>query len=610
MTDSMNRTAPTVMSTAVSRMWPYLKPHTKLLAGSYLITLFASAAALAQPLVTRTVIGSVEDGSPDVLATAALALLVLTGACAVGASAWLLAIAAEKVVRTVRLNLAGHVLRMRVGDIERSVPGDTLARLTSDTQLLKSAVSGGTVKLLDGIVTAIASVGVMVYLDGRLTMIAVTAMGAVALLASTLFASLRRALEETQRAVGGMGHSLMESLTKARLIKSYQAEQWAFDKSALEVQSAYTAGRRSASLKSVLVSSTEIASQAAFVIIIGFGGAMVASGSLDVATLVAFLLALFHFTAPVSSVFAGLTDLQQGMTALDRLEETMSSPVEADGYGQHAVEGIGPRPFVSTFHTPGYRREAPNAPLVDFIQVSAGHPGRVDVINCVTFSAAPRSITAIVGPSGAGKSTLFSLLNRFDDPSSGAIKLDGRDIADMPLPELRRRIAWVDQDNSFISGSFRENVTLGDKTITTDQVMAALDVVGLSELVDKLPNGLQSNVAMNGPSISGGERQRLAIARALLKPADVLLLDESTSQLDDENQTLICDLVRRMSHTSTVFLIAHRPSMLRIADQVITIGTPSPPGDALPTMPRDEPGEAPHPYVADIAVTHATVGTD
>jgi ATP-binding cassette subfamily B protein/ATP-binding cassette subfamily C protein len=584
-------------------MWPYLRPHTSLLVGSYVITLLASAAVLAQPLVTRTVISSVENGSPNEAATAALALLVLAGACAAGASAWLLSITGEKVVRAVRMSLARHVLGMRVRDIERSAPGDTLARLTSDTQLLKTAVSGGTVKLLDGVVTAIASVGVMVYLDVRLTLIAVIALGAVALLASTLFASLRRSFEATQRAVGGMGQALMESLTKARLIKSYQAEQWAFDKSAVEIEGAYVAGKRSASLKSVLVSSTEIASQAAFVIIIGFGGAMVASGSLDVATLVAFLLALFHLTAPMSAVFAGLTDLQQGMTALDRIQETMSSSVEVAGHGPDAVEehsGVGSSDPI-----------LPTPPRVDFDQVSADHPGRGGVVSRVTFSASPRSITAIVGPSGAGKSTLFSLLNRFDEPSSGSIKLDGRDIADVPVFELRRRIAWVDQDNSFVSGSLLENLTLGDRTISNDRVMAALDVVGLSSLVDKLPDGLNSSVAINGPSISGGERQRLAIARALLRWADVILLDESTSQLDDENQALICDLVRRLAQTSTVLLIAHRPSMLDIADQVVTIGDVSSSlDDAVLRERRDVPTSSLRRHIADFGATRAAAGTE
>jgi ATP-binding cassette subfamily B protein len=141
--------------------------------------------------------------------------------------------------------------------------------------------------------------------------------------------------------------------------------------------------------------------------------------------------------------------------------------------------------------------------------------------------------------------------------------------------------------------------------------MAALDVVGLSSLVDKLPDGLNSSVAINGPSISGGERQRLAIARALLRWADVILLDESTSQLDDENQALICDLVRRLAQTSTVLLIAHRPSMLDIADQVVTIGDVSSSlDDAVLRERRDVPTSSLRRHIADFGATRAAAGTE
>lgn len=299
--------------------------------------------------------------------------------------------------------------------------------------------------------------------------------------------------------------------------------------------------------------------QVSFLVVLGVGGAFVAAGSLPVSTLVAFLLALFYLTAPIASLTGGATQLQQGLGAVVRLREVTGLEVEDD-----IDAGSSPA-------SPPTVRGAPRAPQIRIDGVSFAYPDREPALHHLSLTIPPNRVTALVGPSGAGKSTLFALLLRFHEPSTGTIYLDDRDIAEMSRAELRSRLAWVDQDSSALSGTLAENLRFGAPQATDDELRAALSEVRLEGLIEQLPEGWHSEVGGRGAAISGGERQRLAIVRALLRRPAVLLLDEASSQLDTVNELALRETIVRLARRATVVIIAHRMATVTAADHIAVL---------------------------------------
>ena len=296
----------------------------------------------------------------------------------------------------------------------------------------------------------------------------------------------------------------------------------------------------------LMEASAGLAVQVSFLAVLGVGGARVASGALPVSSLVAFLLYLFLLTDPVTSLVNGATQLQAGLAAVVRLQELERLPVEP------AATRRSTRPAWS-----------PGPAPVAFPEVWA-HRG-------LTFQLPRGGTTAIVGPSGSGKSTIFALLERYYEPRSGSIAIDGRDIRTWPLPELRAAIGYVEQDAPILAGTLRDNLRLASPGATDADLRAALTLTRLQDLLNRLPHGLDTPIGHRGTTLSGGERQRIAIARAVLRRPRVLLLDEATSQLDAVNEAAIRALIEKVAPTTTVMVIAHRLSTVTGADRILVI---------------------------------------
>lgn len=319
----------------------------------------------------------------------------------------------------------------------------------------------------------------------------------------------------------------------------------------------YRAGLRGARNNAVVTAVSELSLQVAFLVVLSLGGALVAAGSLPVSTLVAFLLTLFYLANPIVSLSAGASALQQGLGAIERLEQVTLLRIEED------VEPA------ETALADGVPSTDPVHVVVD--DVSFAYPGRPAVLRGLSLEVPRHRVTALVGPSGAGKSTLLALLQRFYEPTGGTIWLDGRDIADMSRAEVRARLGWVDQDATVLSGSIAENLSLGRPDATDEEMAEALAAVRLDSLVDGLSGRFATAVGERGGALSGGERQRLAIARALLRKPEVMLLDEASSQLDTANEVGLREVLTRISRTTTVIVIAHRMSTVRGADRIAVI---------------------------------------
>ncbi|MEV5364335.1 ABC transporter ATP-binding protein [Streptomyces cellulosae] len=532
----------------------YVRPHRWGLLGGALLSLVTGATGLALPLVARELI---DDLAHDRAVTWALLLMsaLVIGNTVLGAvGSYVLRRAAESVVLGARRTLSSYLLRLRIAAVDRTEPGDLMARITSDTTLLREVTTDSLIGLGTGGLTLLATVALMGWVEPVLLAVTLGVLAVAGTLLGVVVPRIRRASKRAQEAVGVMGASLERVLGALRTVKASGAEP-------REERTLHDAAReswrmsvRAAKWSAAAGNTAGLAMQLAFITVLAVGGARVATGAIDIGTLVAFLLFVFYLMAPISQVVGAVTQYQAGSAALARIQEALRLPAEPAA-PPAALPSPGAAPAAVAFEDVRFRY-AEDLPYV--------HHG-------VTFSVPPQGLTAFVGPSGAGKTTVFSLIERFYDPESGVITVDGRDVADWALPELRAAIGYVEQDAPVLSGSLRDNLLLGNPDADEDALTRVLKTTRLDGLVARLPQGLDTLVGHRGTRLSGGERQRVAIARALLRRPRLLLLDEATSQLDAVNEAALRDTVADVARTTTVLVVAHRLSTVTAADRIVVM---------------------------------------
>ncbi|MFF0571992.1 ABC transporter ATP-binding protein [Streptomyces sp. NPDC004041] len=531
-----------------------VRPHRDVLIRAGLLSLAGSGAGLAMPLMAKHAVDTFAEGRSPAAPLVALTALVLAGACLSAYGSYLMARTGEGVVLRARDQLVGRIMRLTVPAVDRLTPGDLQSRVTSDTTLLRTVLSSGLVESFNSVLMLLGTTALMAYMDPTLlgvTLVVVVGIGAVT---SLLMPRIQRAQLRAQESVGAMGAALDRVLQAFRTVKASGAEDRETAAVAAAARHAHDRGVSVAKWSSVTDVTMTMSIQLAFLAVLGVGGARVASGSLEISSLIAFLLYLFYLMGPIGGLVEGWTGLQSGLAAVRRIDEVESLPGEPTDERGGLTQGDG-GPLGVTFQdvTFGYGDE--RAPA---------HRG-------VTFDVPAGGMVALVGPSGAGKSTVFSLLERFYDHEAGTITVDGRDIRDWPLSELRGSLAYVEQDAPVLAGTLRENLLFAAPAADESELTAAVARTRLDALVERLPEGLDTAVGHRGVTLSGGERQRVAIARALLRHPRLLLLDEVTSQLDAVNEQALRDVILELAERTTVLVIAHRLSTVRHADRIVVL---------------------------------------
>lgn len=534
------------------RLWPHIRPHQGMLFFVLVITLLGSAVTLAQPMLAMNVIDRLEEGAPLTTPIVVLVVLIALSALLTAATTWFGERASQTMITRVRHGLVHRLIRLRVGEVDKHTAGNLTTRVTSDSQLLQQASSSGLIQIFDGALTLVAAVAIMLFLHPVL--FAVTAGVLLVMTVATFVAvpGVRRAGESAQEAVGEIGQSLERSLGAARTVKANGAETRETADAGAAVDRAYEAGMRGAKYQAVIGVLSGMAVQVTFLAVIGVGGVLVATDSVGLGVLVAFLLYLFRLIAPLFLLVNGVTQLFQGLGALNRIEEARELPIEDD-----------------TDHPTTLRDRTP--PGVSIEKVSFTHPGRDRTLSEVSFLAPPAAQTALVGPSGAGKTTLFGLIQRFHDQDSGHIRIDGTDIRSLDRSSVRAQIAYVEQEAPVLAGSVRDNLVYGAPDADEEEILRVISKARLSDFVAGLPDGLETQVGSRGTSLSGGERQRMAIARALLRRPRVLLLDEATSHMDAVNEEALRRTLQEVRQECTVLLIAHRLSTVIEAERIVVL---------------------------------------
>jgi ABC-type multidrug transport system fused ATPase/permease subunit len=400
----------------------------------------------------------------------------------------------------------------------------------------------------------------MATLDAVLLGVTLAVLALTGLALVVVVPRIKHATQQSQSAVGMVGSELERALGAFRTIKASGAEEREIGEVGEAARQAWQRGVDVARWTALMEASAALAVQVSFLAVLGIGGIRVASGAMPVSSLIAFLLYLFLLSDPINTLSSGATQLQAGLAAVIRMREVQempTEPVDPDGFHPSVLSPeAGPASVAFTDVWFRYRRFE-DSPWV--------HCG-------LAFALPPGGMTAIVGSSGAGKSTVFSLLERYYEPQSGTVAVDGRDVRQWPLRDLRAAIGYVEQDAPILAGTLRENLRLATPDATDDDLHAILTLTRLDDLLERLPRGLDTPIGHRGSTLSGGERQRIAIARALLRRPRILLLDEVTSQLDAVNERALRELMEAVAYTTTtVVVVAHRLSTVTSADRILVL---------------------------------------
>ncbi|MGH8776641.1 MAG: ABC transporter ATP-binding protein [Jiangellaceae bacterium] len=532
----------------------YARPHWIALVAGGLLSLATAAAGLALPLVVRELIG---DLGTDRAVTGLLVLmtvLVVANAAIGAVGSYVLQRTAESVVLAARRSLVSRLLRLRLSAVERTEPGDLMSRVTADTTLLREVTTDSLVGGVTGLLTLVATVVMMGLMDPVLLGVTLVALVLAGVVIGLVVPRINRAARHAQESVGVMGAALERMFGAFRTVKASGAEDREGERVYAASTEAWRASVRAAKWSALAGNTAGLAAQIAFIAVLSVGGARVASGAISVGTLVAFLLYVFYLMPPVNQVVGAVTQYQVGAAAVARIQEAEALPVE-------------PREPVADLPRPDLRPAGVAFERVSF-RYGADLP---QVHHDISFAVPAGGMTAFVGPSGAAKTTVFSLIERFYEPDTGRVLVDGKDVRAWPMAALRAAIGYVEQDAPVLSDTLRENMLFGAPHASADELRQVLRTTRLDRLVAALPEGLETTVGHRGMKLSGGERQRVAIARALLRRPRLLLLDEATSQLDAVNEGALRETVAEAAHTTTVLVVAHRLSTVTMADRIVVM---------------------------------------
>src|SRR5213595_1247192 len=464
----------------------------------------------------------------------------------------ILGVAAQRAITDMRRTVQAHVLRLPISYFDSTKSGVLISRIMSDAEGIRNLVGTGLVQLTGSIVTALIALGVLLYLNWKLTLVTILILGAFGGGMATAFKRLRPLFRERGQINAEVTGRLAESLGGVRIVKSYVAEkreELVFAKGAhrlfRNVAKSLTGVSAVTSFSSVVIGATGIAMMLV-------GGNSIRNGSMTIGDLVMYLSFTALMTMPVIQLASIGTQLSEAFAGLDRIREIRRMSTE-DQEDEHRA----PLPDVRG--------------AVEFEDVTFEYNAGVPVLKHVSFASPAGSTTALVGSSGSGKSTLISMVMTFNRPQSGRVLVDGHDLTSIKLRDYRAHLGVVLQDNFLFDGTIAANIAYAEPHASREEIKAVSRVAHCDEFIQGFEKGYDTVVGERGVRLSGGQRQRVAIARAILANPRILILDEATSSLDSESEALIQDGLRSLRHGRTTFVIAHRLSTIRSSDQILVL---------------------------------------
>ena len=464
----------------------------------------------------------------------------------------LLSVEAQLLISKLRAKVQKKVLSFPISYFNNNKSGALVSRIMSDVEGVRNLVGTGLVQLFGGLVTAIISLVLLINISGKMTLFVLTPVLLFAIIALKAFGYIRPIFRKRGVINSEVKGRLTETLNGVRVIKGFNAEDQeniSFEKG---VDRLFQNVKKSLTATAIMTSSSVFLLGLASVVIMGIGGAMIIEGTLTTGDFLTFTLLLGYMIAPIVQMSNIGSQLTEAFAGLDRTEEIMNMDSEA----------------CDKLRTIELDRILGN---VEFKDVSFSYEKGKEVVRNISFKADKGSVTALVGSSGSGKSTLASLVASFVNPDLGVITIDGNDISKVSLNSFRSQLGVVLQDDFLFEGTIRDNILFPRPDASEIQVVEAVNAAYVNEFADRFEDGLDTLIGERGVKLSGGQRQRIAIARAVLADPRILILDEATSNLDAESESLIQKSLTELMKGRTTFVIAHRLSTIRQANQILVI---------------------------------------
>ncbi|MDL9980234.1 ABC transporter ATP-binding protein [Microbacterium sp. ASV49] len=581
---------------SLKQLLPYVFEHRGVLAVVVVLSILGALASLAQPLIVGQIITRVEKNDPLGALVWVLVALVIVASVLSGYQHYLLQRTGTAVVYSSRRKLIARILHLPISEFDARRTGDLVSRVGTDTTLLYAVLTQGLADSIGNSLIFLGALIAMAIIDPILLALILIVIGASIAVVGALSGRIRKATRDQQEKVGELASGVERAVGAVRTIRASGAsgrEETAITGIAEET---YGVGVRIAKVSALIVPVAAIALQVSLLVVLGVGGYRVASGAITVASLVTFVMFLFMLVAPLGSFFGAITSVNQALGALGRIQEVLDLPTETQDDAAIAAAVTDPAPMPAE-HAPAIEfrdvrfrypaavvaarvkaeseaealLESAHVPLASSDSPFAEPPAEGDVLRGVSFSVPRGARVALVGPSGAGKSTTLALIERFYDPTGGAILVDGTDARALDRDDLRARLGYVEQDAPTLAGTIADNLRLASPDATDAECERVLREVNLGDVLDRSALGLDAPVGEAGVMLSGGERQRLAIARALLAAPPILLLDESTSSLDGLNEQRMRDAIDAVASGRTLVVIAHRLSTVVDSDVIVVM---------------------------------------
>ena len=553
------QTNPTRRTAGLSRLLPFLKPQLKNLVLCLLMVLLVNAAELIKPYILEIVIDRyLTAGRPDsgwdavwffalsyLLCAALSSLLSVTEAVKVNRMG-------QSILMDIRRRVFTHIQHMSMATLDRFSSGRLVTRATNDVETLNELFSDVLVNLFKDIFMLIGIVAVMLWINWRLALAAFAVVPLIALITVLVRGRLRRNFVLLKSLTGRINGFFAENMSGMRLVQIFRKEKEKHDEFSALNTAYYHSARTQVRMNSLMRPLVEVVNQLGIAILIWYGCKQIGLGTLEIGVLYAFTNYIKQFFDPINDLAEKYTTISSAVVSTDRIFELLDDDAQLEDTvsGQDVPKVCG---------------------RVEFRHVWFAYTGENWVLKDVSFTVETGQSFAFVGETGAGKSTIISLLSRFYAPQKGQILLDGRDISLLSLEQLRRHVAVVLQDVFLFSGSISENVRLGNREITDEQVDRALRLACARDFIDRLPQGMDTPVTERGSTFSAGQRQLLSFARAIAHDPAVFVLDEATASIDTETEQLIQRSVTSVSRGRTTLIIAHRLSTIRACDCICVL---------------------------------------
>ena len=548
---------PRNMRKTLGRLWQYFRGERNSLLVVMLLVLLGAVVSLMIPMLIGRAVDTLDVAitgnlDPLLLMAALLACAYLVDAVRNFAEGFIMAGVSQRMVKALRSALFAHLQQLPIAFFDTHTHGDLMSRLTNDIDNISGTIASSASQLLSLLVSLVGALVMMLILSPVMTLALVVPSGLALLMTRTVAKKVRPLFRRQQAELGAMSAHIEESITGLLAVRAYNHEEAAIDDFSNLNNRYFKASLMALVWSGLLMPMMNVINNLGLALVGGFGSYLAVSGVISVGIIATFISYSRQFTRPLNDVANLYSTLQTAIAGAERVFEIFDRSPE----------------------TP----DAPDAvPLANvrgdivFEDVRFGYRPDVPVIQNVSFTVPQGASIALVGPTGAGKTTIVNLLARFYEIDDGSIRIDGRDIREYTRDSLRRAFGIVLQDTYLFSGTIRENIRYGNPQADDAQVERAAKMAGAHAFIHRLPEGYDMQLTESGSNLSGGQRQMLAIARAMLADSPILILDEATSSVDTRTELRIQEAMIGLMAGRTTFIIAHRLSTIRDADCIMVI---------------------------------------